>query len=93
MIGESWFVGAMLALIGLQVLTLVAAYWRGEGPFDSAKPVSDRHETPGDGALRCPDCGAENDVEYRFCRQCVAELPGQYHTGETPVPPLGRGSR
>ena len=93
MIGESWFVGAMLALIGLQVLALVAAYWRGEGPFDSAEPVSDSPETTDDGALRCPDCGAENDVEYQFCRQCVTELPGQYHTGEPPVSPLGRGSR
>lgn len=93
MIGESWFVTAMLAMVGLQILTLLAAYWRGEGPFDSVETATDIPDTTGDGALRCPDCGAENDLDYRFCRRCVTELPGRYESGESPVPPLGRGSR
>ncbi|MFB6176975.1 MAG: hypothetical protein ABEI99_07520 [Halobaculum sp.] len=25
--------------------------------------------------IRCPGCGTENDPDYRFCRQCVSELP------------------
>lgn len=93
MIGESWVVAAMLALVGLQVLTLVAAYWRGEGPFSPAETGADIPEPTSDGALRCPDCGAENDIEYRFCRRCVSELPGSFQRGGSPVRPLGRGSR
>jgi hypothetical protein len=28
------------------------------------------------GSVRCPDCGATNEAGYRYCRNCVAELPG-----------------
>jgi hypothetical protein len=26
--------------------------------------------------VRCRQCGAENQRRFRFCRNCVAELPG-----------------
>lgn len=26
--------------------------------------------------VACPECGAENDPAFRYCRDCVAELPG-----------------
>ncbi|WP_339103116.1 zinc ribbon domain-containing protein [Haloterrigena salinisoli] len=28
------------------------------------------------GTVVCPDCGAENDLGYRYCSDCVGELPG-----------------
>lgn len=89
--GEVWIYGSILALIALQVLTLAVAYWRGEGPFDSSESIDP--ETVEDGAVRCNYCGVENAVEYRFCRRCVTELPGAFHPGRSPAPPLGRGSR
>lgn len=91
MIGEAWFYGAILALIGLQLLTLVITYWRGTGPFQNAATAAARANA--DGAVRCPDCGAENAVGYRFCRRCVTELPGPVETGQAPARPVGRGSR
>ena len=27
-------------------------------------------------SVTCPKCGAENDPEFTYCRDCVAELPG-----------------
>lgn len=27
------------------------------------------------GTVACPDCGAENELEYTYCRRCVGELP------------------
>lgn len=30
---------------------------------------------PGDGMVTCLDCGEANEAEYRYCRQCVSELP------------------
>lgn len=89
--GEAWIYGSILALIAVQVLTLVVAYWRGEGPFDS--PGTLDSEPVENGAVQCHNCGAENAVEFRFCRRCVTELPGSFHTGRSPTPPLGRGSR
>jgi hypothetical protein len=29
----------------------------------------------GDGTVRCQQCGAANEAEYRYCRECVSELP------------------
>lgn len=80
----------MLALIGLQLLTMMVAYWGDDGPFAAERFGSDIDTDDG---IRCPDCGAENGVQYRFCRRCIAELPGTYHSGGSSAPPLGRGSR
>lgn len=27
-------------------------------------------------SVTCPECGTENDQEFTYCRDCVAELPG-----------------
>lgn len=42
--------------------------------------------------VRCRECGAENERGYRYCRHCVAELPGASPlqvTGTSPVGGLG----
>ena len=31
--------------------------------------------------VTCPACGVENDPEFRYCRDCVAELPGSDRLG------------
>lgn len=91
MLGEPWFFGAMLALIALQALTLVVSYWRGTGPF--AATDSEPEVTSAGGAVLCPDCGAENVPEYRFCRHCVTELPGGISSSSPRTAVFGRGSR
>ncbi|NUB92679.1 zinc ribbon domain-containing protein [Haloterrigena sp. SYSU A558-1] len=39
----------------------------------------------------CPDCGAENDLDYRFCRNCVEELPGSAVGTASSAAPSRRG--
>ena len=34
-----------------------------------------------DGRVRCPNCRVENGADYRFCRECLAELPGSGRVG------------
>lgn len=41
----------------------------GAGSAQQAEP-----ERTDDG-IRCPTCGETNELEYKYCRQCVAELP------------------
>ena len=32
------------------------------------------HEETEPGVVLCPGCGAENDADYQFCRECVGPL-------------------
>ncbi len=50
----------------------------GERAHDGPAPESEETVT-------CPECGAGNDPEYRFCRDCVAELPGSDGIGGGPT--------
>ena len=42
-------------------------------------------------AAVCPDCGAENDLSYRFCRNCVEELPSSAVETASSAAPSRRG--
>ena len=87
--------GLLLVALGVGVRTLVGIFREGrersrerrEGEIDryTEDPVYDR-EPPGPGAdgadpSTCPQCGAENDSSFVFCRECAAPLgPGSGHT-------------
>ena len=43
--------------------------------------------------VECPDCGADNELGYRYCRSCVAELPTAMAFERDADGPLGRLSR
>ena len=53
----------------------------------AAGTAEERPERLEDGRIRCPDCEAVNDAEYRFCRECVSELRERAPTA--PVRPAG----
>jgi len=40
--------------------------------------------------VECPDCRVANEVGYRYCRACVAELPNGMEFADTDSPPFGR---
>jgi len=68
----AFFVGNVLVLLFVQALLAarsVAPAGR-EGGERSTLVDEER------GRVRCPDCTAENDAGYRFCRECLSELPG-----------------
>jgi hypothetical protein len=43
-----------------------------------------------EGAVRCPECGTANEDGYRYCRDCVAELPDAMSFDRSDGPPAGR---
>ncbi|MGB9964714.1 zinc ribbon domain-containing protein [Halobacterium sp. CBA1126] len=74
----------LFVLAVLLVAALQFAVWRRLQSEDAGTPESGLAESasPADVAssqsnasvLLCPACGAENDADYRFCRECVAQL-------------------
>lgn len=77
----------LAALLAVLFAFHFAAVWlaqRGAGRTGEERP--DRLE---DGRLRCPNCEAVNEPEYRFCRECVSELRERASTA--PVRPAGGG--
>lgn len=83
--------GLLGAVLLLHLGTLAYVYLRRSRAAESAEPADGdtepvverlRPEVESDpGAdeeerLTCPQCGARNDPSYRFCRICVADLPG-----------------
>mgnify|MGYP000713571324 CR=1 FL=1 len=89
MFGSAWVYVAIAGLLCAHLLILLYAYRvnRSDSAFDAA-PVeaatdagavdADDAAAGGDTVCQCPECGTENDPTYRFCRQCVAELPATH---------------
>ena len=53
---------------------------------DPVPPVG----APDGRTVQCSECGAENDPGYRYCRACVARLPGRASADGDVVPRFGR---
>lgn len=66
-----WQYALVLGAALLHVLLVVAAYRVHADSLD-ADPAA----TADADGVACPECGAVNEPDYRFCRGCVGELPG-----------------
>jgi hypothetical protein len=81
MITEQWQFGLVIAAFASNLLFVAAlyAYRRRHGRVaGTGVELVDEHEH-GHGhehdVVVCPDCEAENERGYRYCRDCVSELP------------------
>lgn len=73
-----WVYIAIALLFGIHLVVLAYAF-RGGSATGVATPRNGRSEpadAPGDDTVRCPNCATQNEHGYRFCRECLAELPG-----------------
>lgn len=60
-----------------------------DGGDAGERPIVD----PETDVVECPDCGTDNDLGYRFCRNCVNELPTAASFVDRTGGPLGRAMR
>jgi hypothetical protein len=97
MIDGHWELGLLVGLILVHVLVTYAAYrLRGREPAAAtdAAPSADGDLIDAENdVVECPDCGADNELGYRYCRSCVAELPTAMAFERDADGPLGRLSR
>lgn len=82
---NTWLLGFALAVVLLQLLGMVYLYVArdrdepaGMVPENAAAmpQENDPATTADDAIVTCSACGTENAPEYRYCRQCVADLSG-----------------
>jgi len=83
-------VGLALAVVAVNALSAYLAYRlaRAVGPGVTERARADgRGRSSGgrgdDVTVECLECGTENEPGYRYCRECVAELPGAVGFGRT----------
>jgi hypothetical protein len=93
MITEQWQLGLLIGAFVIHVLAVGMVYryrnQSSQAARSASRPDDDLidHE---EGTLACPECAAENELGYRYCRSCVAELPGSMAFDGAGNTPLGR---
>ncbi|MFB6227169.1 MAG: zinc ribbon domain-containing protein [Halobacteriales archaeon] len=93
MITEQWQFSLLAGVLVIHLLAIGLMYrYRndtsrtGGSASDSEHDLIDREA----GVLECPNCAAENELGYRYCRCCVSELPGSVAFDGAGNTPLGR---
>lgn len=88
---ESWTYWLLFAVAGFHLL---AVLYRHLATPATTVATGDRAAEParevGTGEVACRECGTVNEQEYRFCRRCVAELPGATELETRSRAPAGR---
>jgi len=71
---DAWVQGAVIILAVVQF----GVFWYLYRQSKFATSVSsDQALDENTAEVTCPDCGAPNDRTFRYCQQCVTELPGR----------------
>jgi ribosomal protein L40E len=76
-------VGLVLVAVAVNALSAYLAYRVtrsiGSAVAERARttdPEQSRRAADGEVTVECRKCGTENEPGYRYCRECIAELPG-----------------
>jgi hypothetical protein len=81
-----WVYGGILLLTLLHSLVLIYAYSKSQNASATSSDENARQYVTENG-IECPNCGVLNERGYRYCRQCVVELPGSVATlGDDAMP-------
>jgi len=75
MLDSRWYLGVLLAGIAAHLVVLYGTYRRQQAASEVAADGDGDTMTVENGVITCPDCGAANDADYRYCGGCATQLP------------------
>lgn len=86
-----WFYVLLIGIGGLHLLValLVVRFESNRGVNQPGLTAAGDDE-PSSDHVTCGECGTANEVGYRYCRQCVSELPGTISAGRPETATAGR---
>lgn len=90
MIPQPWLYTLLVVVGGFHVLAALSAYWfiqTSDNGVDSADGTEQSEESKN---VECLECGTANERGYRYCANCVSELPGGGDIDRAPTQPVGR---
>ncbi|WP_324756149.1 zinc ribbon domain-containing protein [Haloarcula montana] len=94
-----WQLGALVVALAFNCLGVYVAVRLGRAERTATADigedtrVDDERGDDGPAVLACPACGTENESGYRYCRECVAELPAAIAAGDDWADARGRLTR
>lgn len=82
MTADLWVQGAVVTVAVAQLCIVWYLYRRSATTSPRAGSTAARSGGEGrseadESTVVCGECGTPNEAEFRFCRNCAAELPGQ----------------
>jgi len=87
---QPWLYTLFVVVGGVHVFAVLHAY-RSRQSSDDGVDLSDSTETAVPVAeVDCPECGATNERGYKYCANCVGDLPGGGNGDRMPPAPVGR---
>ena len=74
MLDSQWYLGVLLAGIAAHLVVLYGTYRRQQAAGEVAADGDADAVTVENSVINCPDCGAANDADYRYCSGCARQL-------------------
>ncbi|AAG20860.1 MULTISPECIES: DUF7577 domain-containing protein [Halobacterium] len=87
---QPWLYTLVVVVGGFHVLAVLYAYWSKQSSDGGVEPADSTKKSVQTKEVDCPECGTTNEREYRYCANCVSELPGGGNIGRMPTAPVGR---
>ena len=87
---QPWLYTLLVVVGGVHVLAVIYAYGSKQGSDDGVEPADSTEQAVQLQEVDCPECGTTNERGYRYCANCVSELPGGDIIDRIPTAPVGR---
>lgn len=87
---QPWLYTLFVVVGGFHVLAVLYAYWSKQVSDDGVEPANSTEQSVQVREVDCPECGTTNERGYRYCANCVSELPGGSNVDRMPTTPVGR---
>ncbi|SDF92847.1 hypothetical protein SAMN04488067_11110 [Halorubrum xinjiangense] len=85
---QPWLYTLFVVVGGFHVLAVLYAYWFKRVSDDGVEPADSTEKSFQLNEVDCPECGTTNERGYRYCANCVSELPSGDNIDRKPTAPV-----